>query len=88
MKLDYATFGRQRPSESTILISLLVQMGSVALGAAAIAVARMRSNIWIATVSFLFLALPTVTAYFVLLWRLDRIVMRRREVLAAELCRA
>jgi len=87
-RIDYATFGRQRPSESTILISLLVQMGSVALGAAAIAVARMRSNIWIATVSFLFLALPTVTAYFVLLWGLDRIVMRRREVLAAELCRA
>ena len=87
-RIDYATFGRQRPSESTILISLLVQMGSVALGAIAVVVARMRSNLWIATVSFLFLALPTVTAYFVLLWRLDRIVMRRREVLATELCRA
>jgi ABC-2 type transport system permease protein len=87
-RIDYATFGRQRPSESTILISLLVQMGSVALGGVAIAVARVRSNLWIATVSFLILALPALTVYFVLLWRLDRIVMRRREVLATELCRA
>ena len=87
-RIDYATFGRQRPSESTILISLVVQMGSVVLGAAAIYTARMYSNLWIATFSLLALAVPALAGYFVLLWRLDRIVMRRREVLAMELCKA
>src|SRR5262249_34052869 len=86
--IDYATFGRQRPSETTILVSLLVQMGSVAIGVIAVFISRLYSNLWTATFGLLALAVPALTGYFVLLWRLDRIVMCRREVLATELCRA
>jgi hypothetical protein len=35
----------------------------------------------------LVLAVPALAGYFILLWQLDRIVMRRREVLATELCK-
>ena len=86
-RIDYATFGRQRPAESTILLSLLVQMGSIAIGALAIFISRAHSNLWIATLIMLVLAVPALAGYFILLWRLDRIVMRRREVLATELCK-
>jgi ABC-2 type transport system permease protein len=86
-KTDFATFGRQRPSETTILMSLLVQMGSIAIGALAIFIAHRYSNLWIATIAILVLAVPALVGYFFLLSRLDRIVLRRREVLATELCR-
>jgi ABC-2 type transport system permease protein len=86
-RTDYATFGRQRPSESTIIISLLVQMGSIGVGALAIVIAHLYSNLWIATLTLLALAVPALAGYFVLLSRLDHIVMKRREVLATELCK-
>jgi ABC-2 type transport system permease protein len=87
-RIEYATFGRQRPSESTIVVSLLVQMGSIAIGALAIFISHRYSNLWIATLILLALAVPAVAGYIILLLRLDRIVIRRREVLATELCKA
>ncbi len=87
-RIDYATFGRQRPSESTIILSLLVQMGSIGIGALCIFISQLYLNLWIATLALLALAVPALAGYFILLSRLDRIVMQRREVLAAELCKA
>lgn len=86
-RVDYATFGRQRPSESTIFVSLLVQLGSIGIGILTVSISRLYSNLWIATLMLLVLAVPTLAAYLTLLSRLDRIVMRRREVLATELSR-
>jgi hypothetical protein len=43
---------------------------------------------WLAALILLVLAIPTMTGYIVLLSRIDRIVMERREQLATELCRA
>jgi len=34
------------------------------------------------------LAIPAITAYLILMRRIDAIVMTRREVLATELCKA
>lgn len=87
-RIDYSTFGRQRASESTILASLAVQLGSVAIGAMCIFIAHVYSDLWIATLALLALSVFTIIGYFLLLSRLDRIVMDRREVLATELCRA
>jgi ABC-2 type transport system permease protein len=87
-RIDYATFGRQRPSESTIVLSLLVQMGSIGIGALCIFISHLYLNLWIATLALLALAVPALASYFILLSRLDRIVMQRREVLATELCKA
>jgi hypothetical protein len=87
-RIDYSTFGRQRASESTILISLLVQMSSIATGVVAVFIAHIYADLWIGTFILLALAVPAIAAYFVLLARLDKIVASRREVLATELSRA
>lgn len=87
-KRDFATFGRQNVSQTTVLISLGVQIVIVALGAAAFAVARYYQNLWIAAVAFLVLAAISLPLYVMVLRRLDEIAVQRREVLLAELCRA
>jgi hypothetical protein len=58
------------------------------MGVLAVFVARHFFNLWIASLTLLVLAIPAMTAYLVLLARIDRIALDRREVLATELCRA
>ena len=88
-RIDYATFGRQRAAESTILLSLLVQFSAIATGAGAIFIGkRFFSSLWASSVVLLVLALPSIVGYFVVLGRIDRIAQQRREVLTTELCRA
>src|SRR5580700_4376372 len=55
-KLDFSSFGRQRASQTTVLISLGVQVFVVGVGAAAFWIARLYGNFWIATVILLVLA--------------------------------
>jgi len=87
-RIEYATFGRQRASEITIFVSLGVQLAVIGVGALAIFVARLYSNLWVATLILAGLGVPSLTGYFLLLGRIDRIAQQRREVLTAELCRA
>jgi len=87
-RIDYATFGRQRASESTILISLTVQLGTVGTGALAVFIAQRYSNLWIASLILAALSIPSTATYFVVLKRIDNLAMERREVLTSELCRA
>jgi ABC-2 type transport system permease protein len=86
-RIDYATFGRQRASETTIIISLAVQLGTVGIGALAVFLAQRYSNLWIATLILAALSIPSITAYFVVLRQVDKLAMTRREVLTSELCR-
>lgn len=87
-KRDFATFGRQNVSQTTVLASFGVQIVTVAVGAAVFLLARFYQNLWIATFVFLILAAVTIPAYFVILRRMDGIAIERRETLLAELCRA
>lgn len=87
-RIDYAVFGRQRASETTILVSLAVQLAVIAVGALAIYSARHYHNLWAATSLLAALAVPALSLYFLLLGRMDRIAMSRRDVLTAELSRA
>jgi ABC-2 type transport system permease protein len=87
-KLDYSTFGRQRASQTTVLVSLLVQIVVVGLGVAAFLVARSYGRFWIASAIFLALAAISVTAYVIVLKKMDRIAEQRRETLISELCRS
>jgi ABC-2 type transport system permease protein len=87
-KLDFSTFGRQRASQFTVLISLGVQIVVVGVGAAVFLTARYFANIWIAALLFLILSAITIPVYAVTLGRVDRILRERRETLVAELCRA
>lgn len=87
-RIDYAVFGRQRASETTILISLAAQMALLGVGALALFVAHHYHNIWAGTAALTALAFPSILSYFILLRRVDRIVSQRRDVMTSELCRA
>jgi len=87
-KLDFSTFGRQRASQMTVLVSLVVQIVVVGVGVSAFVLAKHYGNFWIAAAIFLVLAVISFSAYGVILSRMDRIALERRETLLAELCRA
>jgi ABC-2 type transport system permease protein len=87
-KLDYSSFGRQRASQTTVLISLGVQVFIVGVGVGAFWIAKSYGNLWIATLILLFLSVVSLSAYWVILNRMDGLALQRRETLVAELCRA
>jgi ABC-2 type transport system permease protein len=87
-KLDYSSFGRQRASQTTVLISLVVQVFVVGVGVGTFWWARHYGNFWLATLILLLLAGITLTAYRMILNRMDGLALKRRETLVAELCRA
>ncbi|MGA8622271.1 MAG: hypothetical protein WB660_27595 [Candidatus Sulfotelmatobacter sp.] len=87
-KLDYSKFGRQRASQMTVLISLGVQIVIVGVGVAAFWMARSHGSFWITTIILLVLAGVSLSIYRMILKRVDRLALERRETLVAELCRA
>ncbi|MFZ0535614.1 MAG: hypothetical protein WAM47_02070, partial [Candidatus Sulfotelmatobacter sp.] len=87
-KLDYSKFGRQRASQTTVLISLALQIVVVGVGVSVFWTARYLGNSWIAALLLLLLAAVSLTIYSMVLNRLDRLAQERRETLIAELCRA
>jgi ABC-2 type transport system permease protein len=87
-RIDVSTIGRQRASQVTVLISLVVQLVIVAVGLAAFMLAHLYNNFWIATLLFLVLACLSLSVYSVVLKRADIIAIERREALVSELCRA
>ncbi len=87
-RVDVSTIGRQRASQVTVLISLVVQLVIVAVGVAVFMLARLYNNFWIATLLFLVLAALSLSVYSVALKRSDTIAIARREALVSELCRA
>src|SRR5579863_10550795 len=87
-RVDVSTLGRQRASQVTVLISLVVQLVIVAVGVAAFMVAHLYNNFWIATLLFLVVAALSLSVYSVALKRSDTIALERREALVSELCRA
>jgi len=87
-KRDFSTFGRQNVTQTTVLISLGVQIVIVGVGMAAFMIARLYQNLWIAAIVFLVLSLVSFPLYVMVLKRLDDIAIERRETLIGELCRA
>ena len=87
-KRDFATFGRQNVSQTTVLASFGMQIVIVGFGVAVFAIARLYKNLWIASALFLLLAVISLPAYIIVLRKMDRLVVERRETLLAELCRA
>ncbi len=87
-KRDFATFGRQNASQTTVLASLGLQAVIVGIGVAAFALAHLYKNLWIAVLIFLALAAISIPIYVIVLRRIDGIAIQRRETLLAELCRA
>jgi len=87
-KLDYSKFGRQRASQITVLLSLALQLVVIGVGVSAFVTARYMGNLWIATLLLLLLSGISLSLYWLMLNRVDRLALDRRETLVAELCRA
>jgi hypothetical protein len=87
-KIEFGTFGRQRASQLTVLISFGVQIVVFGLGATTFVVARQYRDMWLAVGIFLVLALLALGIYMQVLRRVDRLALSRREVLAGELGKA
>jgi ABC-2 type transport system permease protein len=87
-RVDVSTIGRQRASQVTVLISLVVELVIVIVGVAVFMLAHLYNNFWIATLLFLVLACLSLSVYRVVLKRADTIAIERREALVSELCRA
>lgn len=87
-KRDFATFGRQNVSQTTVLASFGMQIVIVGFGVAIFALARFYKNLWIASVLFLVLAVISIPIYVVVLHKMDRLAVDRKETMLAELCRA
>ena len=83
--VDYGTFGRQKASQLTVLASFGIQLLIFGLGAAAVFVARIYGNLWLATPVFLFFAILGITGYLLVLGRVDSIALKQRETLVTEL---
>jgi ABC-2 type transport system permease protein len=87
-KRDFATFGRQNVSQTTVLASLGMQLLMVGVGFVVFLIARLYKSFWVATLLFLILSAIAIPVYILVLRRIDGIALQRRETLVAELCRA
>jgi len=87
-RLDYSKFGGQRASQMTALIGVVLQLVVVGVGVGVFWTARYFGNAWIATLFLLLLAAASLSVYGMILKRVDRLALERRETLIAELCRA
>lgn len=87
-KIDFGTFGRQRASNTTAFASLGIQAAVVGLCSVALLAARAYHHIWVAAVVFVILAAGAMVAYSLVLDRMDAIVLKRREAMITELCKA
>ncbi len=87
-KLDFSKFGRQRASQMTALVGLLLQLVTVGVAFSIFWLARYLGNTFIATLLLLLLAAVSFFIYGMILQRIDRLALERRESLLAELCRA
>lgn len=87
-KIESGMLGRQRASQTTVLASFGIQLSTAGLCALALFLSRSWGNLWLATAALLVLAALAFAGYALLLNRMDRIAVGRRETLISELCRA
>jgi ABC-2 type transport system permease protein len=87
-KIEFGSFGRQRPPQTTVLASFGVH--AVIFGSAALVVffARYYAHLWVAIPIFLLLSACSGLVYFLLLKRLDGMALNRREDLITELSKS
>jgi ABC-2 type transport system permease protein len=87
-KIDYAAFGKQRASTTTVFASLGIQAAVFGLATVILLIARAYGSIWLAAVIFLILTGLAAIGYALVLDRADSIALERRDSILAELCRA
>lgn len=87
-KIDFAMFGKQRAAGTTVLAGLAAQAIVFGLVALTFALAHYFAEFWVAVAMNLAFAALALTAYVILLDRIDALALNRREAIIAELTRA
>jgi ABC-2 type transport system permease protein len=87
-KVDYGALGRQRASQTGVLVSFGVQLAVFSIGGAVLYLSRQVGGYWAATVFFLVLAALAWTAYLMVMQRIDDLAVRQQEALLGELSRS
>ncbi len=86
-KVELGRFGRQRASQTTVLVSFGARIALFGVGALVILLARHYGNLWLAIPLFLALGGMGLTVYVQVLNLVERAATRRQEKLIAEVCR-
>ena len=87
-KVDFGTMGRQRASTVTAFASLGVQAATIGIAVVTLMIARSFHRTWAAIPVFLLLAIAAVIGYLLVMGRIDRFAIEKRETMIAELCRS
>lgn len=87
-RINLGRLSRQRGSQSSALLSLLVQFGIMAAGAAVFAPCAYFDRLWIAVPVFALLALISACAWLRVLANIGAMANRRRDLLIATLVKA
>jgi len=87
-RINLGRIGRQKGSQANALLSMLVQLGTLAVGAGVFAACAWAGRLWLAVPVFLVMAAGAVFAWLHMLGKVDRIANQRRDELIATLVKA
>lgn len=87
-RMNLGRVTRQRGSQASSLLSMLIQIAVLGVGAGTFALCNYLGDVWFAVPVFLLLAAAAAFAWMRVLGNVDRIANRRRETLIATLARA
>jgi ABC-2 type transport system permease protein len=86
-RLNLGKLSRQRGSQASALISMLVQLGVVAVGLGIFELCGFLGKMWLAPVAFLLLAAAMVVVWMGVLRRADNIAARNQDALIGTLAK-
>jgi ABC-2 type transport system permease protein len=87
-KVNLGRIGRQKGSQANALLSMLVQVGTLGVGAGVMALCALFGRLWLAIPIFLLLAAGAVVAWMRVLSNVDRMANARRDDLISTLVKA
>jgi ABC-2 type transport system permease protein len=86
-RVNLGRIGRQAGSQANALLSMLIQMTLLGVGAAVIAGSAVFDQLWMATPILLALSAGAIFAWLKILGNVDQMANERRDVLMAKLAR-
>ena len=86
-RVNLSRIGRQRGGQASALLAMLVQLGILAVGGAAIGLSLFFDNLWLAAPILLALAVPSILVWLRVLANSDAMASRRRDELLATLAK-
>jgi ABC-2 type transport system permease protein len=84
-RMNLGRIGRQRGSQSNALLSMLIQLGVLGVGAGIFALCAFFDKLWVAVPIFLAMAAASIFAWVRVLGNIDSMANRHREALVAAL---